>query len=99
MANIIKKHFEEFSAAVEGAQRESFFAGAAEIWSVMQYVMANDTPQDECNVLFESIDKEVQEFFLSVMTETAQAMAKKSGLNVEVEVVAERVPDTKRQVH
>lgn len=99
MADIIKKHFEEFSAAVEGAQRESFFAGAAAIWSVMQEVMSEDIPEDECNILFSNIDKEVQEFFLSVMTETAQAMAKKTGLNVEVEVVAERVPDIKRQVH
>jgi hypothetical protein len=99
MADIIKKHFEEFSAVVPNAQRESFFAGAAAIWSVMQDVMANDTPQDECNSLFSNIDKEVQEFFLSVMTETAQAAAKKAGLNVEVEVVAERGDGTKRQVH
>lgn len=75
------------------------FAGAAAIWSVMQEVMLEDTPEDECNILFSNIDKEVQAFFLSVITETAQAVAKKSGLNVEVEVVAERGGDTKQQVH
>lgn len=98
-ADIIQTHFEEFRAAVDGAQRESFFAGAAALWTVFQRIMVEDTPQEECNTVFAAIDKEVQAFFMGIMAETAQMAAKKAGLNVEIEVVAERAPDTKHKVH
>lgn len=98
-ADIIQTHFEEFKSAVSGAQRESFFAGAAALWTVLQRIMDEKTSQEEFNAVCQGIDDELQKFFMGIMAETAQMAAKKAGLNVEIEVVTDRAPDTKHKVH